>query len=70
MILAMMSDPPPGGNGTISRTGRVGQLCAVALTFPKARASATANISLLICPPIRGAATCSAEQPGELRSAM
>jgi hypothetical protein len=38
----MMSDPPPGGNGTISRTGRVGQLCAVALTFPKARKTKSA----------------------------
>jgi hypothetical protein len=49
MIRAAVSVEPPGGNGTISVTGRVGNVCACAHVKPAHSASATAK--LLISPP-------------------
>src|SRR6185436_6905628 len=49
MIRAAVSVEPPGGNGTISVTGRVGNVCACAHAKPAHSASAAAK--LLISPP-------------------
>src|ERR1044071_5684473 len=45
-----MSVEPPGGHGTISVTGRVGNCCALALAANAMSAAAVRNSLLIVCP--------------------
>src|SRR5262245_17930143 len=58
---AAVSVDPPGGNGTMSVTGRFGNDWAAAATAKAA--AAAAMISLIILPPPRGRRQCSVNAP-------